>query len=152
MRLTLTRPTDTTYKHPSFLISWALVCIFAYLFHLSYLLSGPRFDYAYNMAANLTVGMIHNALWVAYSLAPFIRLRLFPAKPSSYRPRFIMTPAIIVLFTMFAIGLEVFDFPPWGRVIDAHSLWHGCTIPLVYFWYKFLVEDSNDEGWKGERI
>jgi hypothetical protein len=41
------------------------------------------------------------------------------------------------------MSLELFDFPPLGRVIDAHSLWHAATILLANGWYKFLIRDVN---------
>ena len=44
--------------------------------------------------------------------------------------------------------LELFDFPPWWRVVDAHSLWHLATAPLAVLWYDFLINDAIDAGWK----
>jgi hypothetical protein len=39
------------------------------------------------------------------------------------------------------------DFPPWGRVVDAHALWHLATVPIAVMWYDFLVLDALDDGW-----
>jgi hypothetical protein len=52
---------------------------------------------------------------------------------------------------MAATSLELFDFPPWHRTIDAHSLWHLSTAPLVFFFYDFLIKDARDEGWRAEK-
>lgn len=54
--------------------------------------------------------------------------------------------------TTAATALELFDFPPWGRVIDAHSLWHLATVPIALFWYDFLLDDALDEGWRVLRL
>lgn len=131
---------------------WALTCIVMYLGHVSYLSLLPRFDYTYNMAFNLGVGMAHNLLWVAYSLPSAVPLlRRFPFRPHMYRPTYASRAAFFVLTTIFATSLELFDFPPWHRVIDAHSLWHLSTVPIAAFWYDFLVLDSQDDGWKPSR-
>lgn len=39
--------------------------------------------------------------------------------------------------------LELFDFPPYLGVFDAHALWHAATIPLGFLWFQFWVRDSN---------
>lgn len=36
---------------------------------------------------------------------------------------------------VLASALEVFDFPPFWRTFDAHSLWHAATVPLGVVWY-----------------
>lgn len=41
-----------------------------------------------------------------------------------------------------ASGLEIFDFPPFYGIFDAHSLWHAVTIPLGFLWYKFWDWDK----------
>ena len=121
----------------------------AYLGHVTYLTVLPRFDYTYNMAFNLGVGMTHNILWLLYSLPASLSLvRRFPGKPKSYRPAFASKVAVFVLLTTAATALELFDFPPWYRTIDAHSLWHLATAPIAAFWYQFLIEDSLDDSWR----
>lgn len=54
--------------------------------------------------------------------------------------------------TMTAMGFELLDFPPIGRILDAHALWHAATVPVTEFWYGFLIEDALDEGWRAERL
>jgi hypothetical protein len=144
-QLTLTaRPTNSPKRR--FL---AATCILAYICHISYLTLLPRFDYTYNMAFNLTLGLLHNALWAIYSLPASISLiRRFPARPKSYRPKFVTKAAVFVFLTTAAIGLELFDFPPWAMTIDAHSLWHLVTAPIALLWYDLLVEDSLDPSWR----
>ena len=128
---------------------WTVVCLVLFVGHISYLSLLPRFDYTYNMAFNVAIGMLHNLLWFLYSLPPDAHLvKRFPTRPRSYRPSYASKPAIFVLCTMFAMTFELLDFSPWFRVIDAHALWHLSTAPLAAIWYEFLIEDSLDDGWK----
>ncbi|KAF8162763.1 Per1-like protein [Crassisporium funariophilum] len=125
------------------------VCIVAYLAHITYLTLLPRFDYTYNMAFNLVLGLVHNGLWALYALpASMSILWRFPSRSKSYRPNFVSQAGIFVLLTTAATGLELFDFPPWARMIDAHALWHLSTAPIALSWYDFLVEDSLDVSWR----
>lgn len=54
--------------------------------------------------------------------------------------------------TMAAMSLELLDFPAIGRVLDAHALWHAATIPISSLWYKFLIKDALDDGWRSSRL
>ncbi|KAE8212201.1 hypothetical protein CF327_g4125 [Tilletia walkeri] len=56
----------------------------------------------------------------------------------------------ILLFILLAMSFEIFDFPPIGRALDAHSLWHLATVPLVRMWYDWLIRDAREcvfSGW-----
>lgn len=147
-RLTLTSGRGTGYS--KIYILWSALCIAVYLSHVGYLLSLPRFDYTYNMVFNLTLGILHNVLWLLYSLPSWMPvLKRFPLRPRSYRPAYAGKAAAFVLLTTLATALELFDFFPWFRIIDAHSLWHLSTAPITLFWYDFLIQDALDEGWRG---
>jgi post-GPI attachment to proteins factor 3 len=131
---------------------WGTICSLAFLGHVSYLTLLPRFDYTYNMAFNLVIGMTHNILWLIYSLPPSLSLiRHFPARANSYRPSYAWKAAVFVLLTTAATALELFDFPPWYRAIDAHALWHLSTVPLIPYWYEFLIQDARDDGWRSTK-
>jgi hypothetical protein len=131
---------------------WTLICVVAYVSHVSYLSLLPRFDYSYNILANVLVGLTHNALWLAYALPSSLSLlRRYPGRERMYRPAEAGHAALFVLATMAAMGLEVFDFPPWRRLVDAHALWHLATVPIAVFWYRFLLRDALDDGWRGSR-
>ncbi|KAF5344261.1 hypothetical protein D9758_012318 [Tetrapyrgos nigripes] len=148
-RLSLTTQQSQT---SSLLRLWTATCAIAFVGHVSYLSLLPRFDYFYNVVFNLIIGLTHNALWLIYSLPVSLSLiRRFPNRPKTYRPGFTSKAAVLVLFTTAATGLELFDFPPIGRIIDAHALWHLCTAPIAVYWYRFLVEDANDESWREHR-
>ena len=133
--------------------SWSLVCIVVYVCHVSYLTLLPRFDYTYNIVFNLVLGLLHNFLWLAFSLpASFSIFRRFQSMPKSYRPWHATMAAKAVALTTLATCLELFDFSPWWRFIDAHSLWHLATAPLAVMWYDFLILDAQDPAWKADRI
>lgn len=38
--------------------------------------------------------------------------------------------------------LELFDFPPYHGIFDAHALWHAATIPLGFWWFQFWLQDA----------
>ncbi|KAK0547140.1 hypothetical protein OC845_004244 [Tilletia horrida] len=56
----------------------------------------------------------------------------------------------ILIFILLAMSFEIFDFPPFFRAIDAHSLWHAATIPIIRIWYDWLIRDAREcvfSGW-----
>jgi hypothetical protein len=53
-----------------------------------------------------------------------------------------MTPLALVVVMTVAMSLELLDFAPVARVIDAHSLWHAATIPIALGWWTFLCNDA----------
>lgn len=82
------------------------------------------------MTASLTVAITHNLIWLIWAFANRFQ------NPTSSK----MTVAIL---TLFATALfEVFDFAPYMKVIDAHSLFHLSTIPCVALYWEFLLLDS----------
>lgn len=116
---------EKTSMNTSIVRVWTYVCVLLYLAHISYL-SFWRFDYTYNMAANVVVGIIQNVLWSWFSITKYQKSKKVYAA----------LPGICVAWIILAMSLELFDFPPWHGMIDAHSLWHlGTVIPTV-LWYK----------------
>ncbi|KAK2750947.1 hypothetical protein FQN57_000021 [Myotisia sp. PD_48] len=113
---------------------WTICCVTLYLLHVSYL-SFWVWDYTYNMAANVVVGLAQNILWSVFS---FMRYKRQQATWTAW-------PGMIVAWLIFAMSLELLDFPPIGGYIDAHSLWHlGTVIPTIW-WYAFLIKDAEAE-------
>lgn len=108
--------------------AWAALCILLYTFHVAYL-KGIRWDYTYNMAANVVVGMIQNILWLWFSWDKYRRTR---------RP-WAIWPGIAVAGVITVMSLELFDFPPLWGTFDAHSLWHLGTIAPTVLWYKWVL-------------
>lgn len=104
---------------------WSWICVLLYTTHVCYL-SFWSWDYTYNMAANVTVGVIQNLLWIGFSVVRYRNcLKLWTA-----------WPGMIVVWIILAMSLELLDFPPWHGFIDAHSLWHLGTVVPTAWWYR----------------
>ena len=197
----------------------------AYIMHILYLTFSARFDYGYNMAASVTVGLIHLALWAVWSARPTFfsgmdprgdrfssaRSAMRASKPRSGivggdgeastsgvgsgngsssshthaasgqhtdetmleqlglglgSPPAPVSSGLglhklasvasrrslqVILLSMLAAGmLELLDFAPLWRAIDAHCLWHLATVPITLWWYDWLIEDGRacvGSGW-----
>lgn len=119
------------------------VCIFMYVFHVSYLLRD--WDYTYNMEANVIIGLIQNVLWVYMSCKQFQKVRNtnLSVIECIYRPEYnwTLTPVLLVLCVLCGMSFELFDFPPIFELLDAHALWHFCTIWPVIWWYPYMIKD-----------
>jgi len=138
-------------RRRAFFHSWRAIAAVAYVAHISYLGMAQRFDYTYNVMFNLILGLIHHVLWLQFALPGSSPLARYAAMPGSYRPAHAGTAAMTVALTTAATAFELFDFPPWARVLDAHALWHLATAPLAVLWYDFLITDAQDAGWRGQR-
>ncbi|KAG0179093.1 hypothetical protein DFQ29_002535 [Apophysomyces sp. BC1021] len=121
------------------LYAWAIFCGALFVGHVTYLSSRPRFDYGYNMTACIIIGVLQTSLWLWWSI-----LQYTPWGQPRCRPYAWMAGVSVVLVSC-AMGLEVFDFPPWYAALDAHSLWHAATIPLIPLFYRFLISDASAE-------
>ncbi|MCJ1484612.1 hypothetical protein MMC06_004785 [Schaereria dolodes] len=119
---------------------WTLTCLLLYIGHVSYL-TVWKWDYNYNMAANVAAGILQNVLWSWFSIRNYQRLK----KPWA------AWPGLIVAWIVMAMSLELLDFPPIGGMIDAHSLWHLGTVGPTIWWYNFLVKDAQQDM-AGERL
>ncbi|XP_028931036.1 post-GPI attachment to proteins factor 3 isoform X1 [Ornithorhynchus anatinus] len=97
--------------------------------HVAYL-TLVRFDYGYNMAANVGFGLVNLVWWLGWCL------RNVPRLPHVWK-----CAVVVVLLQGLAL-LELLDFPPIFWVLDAHALWHISTIPVHVLFYSFLVDDS----------
>lgn len=104
----------------------ALVLLPFFLLHISYL-TFYEFNYDYNLIANLVVFLTHHLIWASWYL-----------RRKQQHAIYLM---LSILGLCFAASLEIFDFPPLGFLVDAHSLWHASTIPFVPLWYRFWLRD-----------
>lgn len=107
---------------------WGIVCILAYMAHVYYLVC-VRWDYGYNMAANVAAGSLQNLLWTYWSIRHYSKLKSFWAA----------WPGLIVMWLVMAMSLELLDFPPVAGALDAHSLWHAATILPTIWWYRYVA-------------
>lgn len=128
----------------------ALVLSLFVLGHIAYVSSLPLFPYGYHVGVAIVLGLIGNLLWMSWSASFHIPLGLRPSKIDGV-PKHALVPALLVVLTIAAMSLEVLDFPPIWRVIDAHSLWHAATIPLGEAWWRFLRADAEHESGYGRK-
>jgi hypothetical protein len=112
-------------RKQSLLRLWTGLCVTLYILHVSYL-SLWSWDYTYNMAANVAVGVVANLLWSGFSYVQYQRIGRTWA----------VWPGLCVAWIIMAMSLELLDFPPWWGMIDAHSLWHLGTVVPTVLWYK----------------
>lgn len=110
---------------PSLLRVWTALCIVLYVLHVSYL-SFWRWNYTYNMAANVAVGVLSNIMWSWFAIARYRKLKRVWAA----------WPGLIVAWIIVAMSLELLDFPPWRGMVDAHALWHLGTVGPTVWWYR----------------
>ncbi|KAF2097359.1 Per1-like protein [Rhizodiscina lignyota] len=130
-RLDQSNTARTAYKS-SILRLWTIVCLVLYAFHAGFLLL-VRWDYTYNMAANVAVGIVQNILWSGFSIVRFRRMKRIWAA----------WPGLIVAWIILAMSFELLDFP--GQIIDAHALWHAGTVVPTIWWYNFLIKDAQED-------
>lgn len=109
---------------PTLLRWWTVFCCILYTAHVSYL-SFWSWDYTYNMAANVAVGITQNVLWTVYSISRYRK----------DKKSWTAWPAMIVAWVFLAMSLELLDFAPKWGLIDAHSLWHLGTVIPTAWWY-----------------
>lgn len=99
------------------------------LIHIGYL-QFIHFDYGWNMKVSLTIGVIHSLLWLYNSYRHW---------QDGYHWRM-----VVLTFGLWSFAsLEVFDFPPYYGLLDAHALWHGLTPVLGHMFYQWVVDDVN---------
>lgn len=87
------------------------------------------FDYGYHMKVCIAAGTAQSLLWVGWALA---------VRPAHAGRRYLLAFVAAVHACML---LEVLDFPPFFHALDAHSLWHAATAPLVLLFYRFIEAD-----------
>lgn len=104
---------------------WSITCFLLYVAHVSYLALWS-WDYTYNMAANVAVGVVQNIIWTWFSVKRYRKSK----KPWA------AWPGLIVAWIVVAMSMELLDFPPIKGLIDAHSLWHLGTVGPTIWWYK----------------
>lgn len=106
------------------------VCSIFYVCHVYYL-SFVHFNYTYNMAAGVVLGLTQTALWAIYSILTYRQTR----------ERADLLPLAIVTSVLLGMGFELFDFSPFLRLVDAHSLWHLATVLPTFMWYQWMLSD-----------
>ena len=107
----------------------SLACFALFMRHILLLNNSERFDYGYNMVINVAVGLVNSFCWLYWAY------RHWPKR------KYVKNAVISVLLLDFAVLLELLDFVPIFWTFDAHALWHLATVPIHYWWYKFVSDD-----------
>ena len=123
--VSLVRVFGLTRWHTRLLCAMPLIVATAVHFHYMLLI---RFDYGFNVKLCILVGVLQQVMWCSWAL--YIR------HPCTKQ---LIT---FVLLINAALSLEVLDFTPIFGLLDAHALWHLCTVPLIYLWYAFVMADA----------
>lgn len=122
--------------------------------HFTYLLSFPiaygSFPYGYHTAFNVVLALVHSFSWIGWTSSFYLPAlseigwpRPYPPQdPLKYKSPNAATPALLVGLTTIAMSFELLDFAPIFRMLDAHAMWHLCTIPLGMAWWHFLCSDA----------
>ena len=93
----------------------------------SYYMLFVKFDYGLNVMLCVAVGIMQQLMWCIWVLR-------------QNHPQKQQLLWFVVLINA-ALSLEILDFPPLAGLLDAHALWHLCTVPLTYMWYSFVLAD-----------
>lgn len=118
------------HDSPRVLVAAGAVIATWFARHVWYL-NAVHFDYGYNMRATVCVIVLQCVAWLCWAW------RNWAVAPQTSR----MTVQIQVLMVCFGY-FEWNDFPPILDVLDAHAVWHLCTIPLIWFWYETRKQDA----------
>lgn len=97
------------------------------------------FDYGYHVKVCIAAGAAQSLLWLGWAAAS--------APPPPGRRSLLS----FLLLVNACMALEVLDFPPLWHALDAHSLWHAATAPLVYLFYRFIAADVT-AGWQAAAL
>lgn len=145
------------YKNKERLLLFQFGLIVVLLIH--YVRLFHSWDYGYNMTFNVVVGLLAAAFWIGHSirvyincksgnfatrsiyLAPFEsivakKLQMIGISNTAVIP---LIPVALNLFLILSVMLELVDFVPWFLLIDAHSLWHLCTIFPPMIWHDWNI-------------
>ena len=117
----------TTGQPPHLWFVWAMPMCLLLSCHVYYMLY-VLFDYGLNMKLCLGAGILQMVLWCR-----FVHRRQHQHRNKVYAFVMLMSSALL---------LEVLDFQPIKGLLDAHAVWHACTIPLTYMWYDFVFADA----------
>ncbi|QPG73875.1 hypothetical protein FOA43_001190 [Brettanomyces nanus] len=129
-------------KNDSKRIIFGAVVILIYLGHVTRLVCD--WSYTYNMRANVTLGLLEDVLWVAHALTTFREQRVSKSLLKDLKnPKvnWTLIPIVLVISVSMGMTFELFDFPPMFDLLDAHAMWHLCTIWPAIYWYPYMVRD-----------
>lgn len=95
--------------------------------HILYL-NNYKMDYGWNMKVCVVVGVTQLLVWAVW------------AGVTRHPSRWKLWTVVVGIGT--AMLLEIYDFPPYKGLVDAHALWHATTVPLTFIWWSFIQDDA----------
>lgn len=121
--------------------------IFIFFLHLLRLYID--WSYTYNMRFNIFFGILQYGLLIMLSIQNYryLQSNKVNAKKSAYLSqsklfiKLCLVPVLLVVSTSMAMSLELFDFFSYEFQIDAHAIWHLCTIWPSWVLYEFFLSD-----------
>jgi len=111
-------------------VGFALPLVAYFTYHVWYL-TAQKFDYGYNMRANVAVGITNSIGW----------LLLCGYEWAFKRRGYFGYAAAVIIIANCLLLFELYDFPPIFWTLDAHALWHAGTAPLPLIWARFVIAD-----------
>lgn len=110
--------------------AWTVLCAVLFAAHVAYLCY--TWNYVHNMVVHVVAGALQNIMWTSFSFRKY----------RESRQAWALWPGIVVTSVGAAMSLELLDFPPLGRHLDAHSLWHLATVFPTILFYKYVSSFS----------
>ena len=115
-------------------------------------------SFSSHMAISISIVAITTTLWLYWIIKSLLvtndlHHRVIKGNDNHHRMHNTYASYICLLCQIWfiaAAGFEIFDFPPFYGLLDAHSIWHAATVPLGYMWYYFWemdgksIEDHDD--------
>jgi post-GPI attachment to proteins factor 3 len=101
--------------------------------------------YAQHMPVAIGLAASSSICWICWSLLSYDKNEnslLFRVIPNGGSRKCRRSMFYFQIWFIISAMMEIFDFPPFFRVFDAHSLWHACTVPLGFYWYQFIEDDK----------
>ncbi|XP_016463475.1 uncharacterized protein LOC107786502 [Nicotiana tabacum] len=95
--------------------------------HILYL-NNYQMDYGWNMKVCVVIAVSQLLIWAIWA-----GISRHPSRWKLWA---------VVVGGGLAMLLEIYDFPPYQGLVDAHALWHATTIPLTYIWWSFIKDDA----------
>ncbi|CCF57712.1 hypothetical protein KAFR_0D00650 [Kazachstania africana CBS 2517] len=134
-----------TYLHKFPRLGKIFTTMVLFIFSLHILRLYVDWSYTYNMRFNVFFGILQYILLLMLAFQNYTHIR--NNKISLYYSttslvfKLCVTPVLLVLSTAMAMTLELFDFFSYDWQIDAHAIWHFCTIWPSFVLYDFFLTD-----------
>ena len=115
----------------------------AFIFFLHVFRLYVDWSYTYNMRFNICFGVMQYILLLTLALQNYLYLKNHRQYQNQRTVIFklCVVPVLMVVGTSAAMSLELFDFFLYDYQIDAHAIWHLCTIWPSWVLYSFFVDD-----------